>query len=163
MAENKSNRLTAKEKTLGLLYMIFLFLVVSGSCAYIMFFSNPDFASSSGKVLALERLKRVSDFQDFQKDRMEKIEALDAKVNGINPGLIASFEKSDVNYTLGELRKDFEDHRYDERYRIFSLVARFYEYKMFTKERIWASQKNIEHFSEKYDFCEGCIEQLNQQ
>lgn len=163
MADKKTNRFTAKEKTLGLFYMIMLFLAVSGTCSYFVFFSNPNLGSSNGKALALEGLKRISAFQKFQSERMEKLELLDGKVNSIDPGLKASYEKSEVKYMLGEFNKDYEENRFDDRYRIFALVSRFYDYKMFTKDRIWASKKNIQHFSEKYDFCEGCIESLNQQ
>lgn len=163
MADKKVNRFTAKEKTLGLFYMIMLFLAVSGTCSYFMFFSNPNLGSSDGKALAMEGLKRISAFQKFQGERMEKLELLDGKVNAIDPGLKASYEKSEVKYMLGEFNKDYEDNRFDDRFRIFALVSRFYEYKMFTKERIWASKKNIQHFSDKYDFCEGCIESLNKE
>lgn len=161
MGQTKKNLFTTKEKALGIVYMLSLFLLVFGACSYLLFFSNPDFGSSSGKALALEQMKRINSFKEFQEERMEKIKALDDKVNSIDPGLNASYEKNEIRFVLGQFNDDYIQNKYDDRYRIFSLISKFYEYKLFDKERIWTSKKNIEQFVKDNEICQGCVEALN--
>lgn len=157
---NTKNILTTKEKTVGLFYTIILFLTVAGACSYLLFFSNRDLDASSGKYLALEQMERIRSFSKFQKERMERIEALNSKVNAIDPGLRASYEKNEVRFMLGQFQEDYEKNKYDQRYRIFSLISKFYEYRMFDKERVSAATKNTELFQRNLEVCQGCIDEL---
>lgn len=161
MEQNKnSNIFTAKEKTIGLIYTVLLFLLVAGVSSYVLFFSKGSVDASCGKALALEQIERIRSFEKFQKDRMERIQALDARVNAIDPGLVASYDKNEVRYILGQFKEEYNKNQYDKRYRIFSLITQFYEYRMFDKERLSAVQANIDWFRSNLDVCQQCIDQI---
>ncbi|MCQ2224955.1 MAG: type VI secretion system transmembrane protein TssO [Paludibacteraceae bacterium] len=155
-----SNIFTAKEKTIGLIYTVLLFLLVAGVSSYVLFFSKGNVDASSGKVLALEQIERIRSFEKFQKDRMERIQALDARVNAIDPGLVASYDKNEVRYILGQFKEEYNKNQYDKRYRIFSLITQFYEYRMFDKERLSAVQANIDWFRSNLDICQQCVDEI---
>lgn len=159
MGKSKST-LTSKEKVTGLIYVLSLFLLTTGICAYILFMYNSDYHFANGKKDALTKLERVGVFQMTQSDYFEKITSIDNGVNKINPEVNASYEKREVNYTIGEVRKISDDNKYDARFRIFEQVASFYEMKLFDRERLAASQKNIEKFKIELDNCRAGVETL---
>lgn len=152
--------LTSKEKVTGLLYVLSIFIITTGICSYILFLHNSDYEFANGKKEALEQLERVNSFRSAQSDYLNKIEEIDDKVNRINPEVNASYEKRELFYTIGEVKKVSADNKYDARYRIFEQVASFYEMKLFDRERLAASQRNIEKFKTELDNCRGGIETL---
>ena len=58
------------------------------------------------------------------------------------------------------MKKISDDNKYDARFRIFEQVASFYEMKLFDRERLAASQKNIEKFKIELDNCRAGVETL---
>ena len=159
MAKSKT-ALTSKEKVTGLIYVLSLFLFTTGICMYILFIYKSDYHFANGKKDALTKLERVSVFQAAQSDYFEKITSIDNGVNKINPDVNASYEKRELNYTIGEIKKISDDNKYDARFRIFGQVASFYEMKLFDRERLSASQKNIEKFKIELDNCRAGVETL---
>lgn len=159
MAKN-STVLTSKEKVTGLLYVVTLFVITTVICSYILFLHNSDYEFSNGKKDALEKLERVNSFQSVQSSHFDKITEIDNSVNRINPEVNASYEKRELFYTIGEVKKVSTDNKYDARYRIFEQVASFYELKLFDRECLSASQRNIEKFKTELDNCRGGIETL---
>lgn len=151
---------TKKEKVTGLLHVVFLYLSTTLICAYILFAHNSDYQFANGKKSALEQLERVNAFQTVQSENMEKIVEIAEFVNRIKPDVNASYEKRELCYLIGEIRKISTDNKYDARYRIFEQVAAFYEMKLFDRERLSASQKNIEKFKVELDNCRGGVETL---
>lgn len=159
MGKSKTT-LTSKEKVTGLIYVLSLFLLTTGICAYILFVYNSDYHFTNGKRDALTKLGRVSVFQAVQSDCLEKITAIDNGVCKINPEVNASYEKREVHYIIGEVKKISDDNKYDARFRIFEQVASFYEMKLFDRERLAASQKNIEKFRIELDNCRAGVETI---
>ncbi|MCQ2189347.1 MAG: type VI secretion system transmembrane protein TssO [Paludibacteraceae bacterium] len=152
--------LTSKEKEIGMMYVVLLYVLTTSACAYILFFYNADNQFANGKKEALAQMERVCQFQAAQSSHFDKITAIDNSVNKINPEVNASYEKREINYTIGELKKIYSDNKYDARYRIFEQAASFYELKLFDRERLTASQKNIEKFRRELDNCRGGVETL---
>lgn len=158
--EKSSTVFTSKEKVTGLLYVISIFLVATGICAYILFVYKSDYHFANGKNEALAKLERVSVFQKAQSDYFDKITAIDNSVRKINPDVNASYEKRELNYTIGEVKKISVDNKYDARFKIFEQVATFFEMKLFDRERLAASQRNIEKFKMELDNCRSGVETL---
>lgn len=158
--KNKNLSLTSKEKVVGLLYVVSLFLMTTGICSYILFIYNSDYQFANGKKEALAKLERVSEFQTAQSDCIDKITAIDNGVNRINPEVNASYEKRELNYTIGEVKKISSDNKYDTRFRIFEQIATFYEMKLFDRERLSASKRNIEKFKTELENCRSGVATL---
>ena len=108
----------------------------------------------------MAKLERVREFQTAQTDYFDKITAIDNGVNRINPEVNASYEKRELNYTIGEVKKISSDNKYDTRFRIFEQIATFYEMKLFDRERLSASKRNIEKFKMELDNCRSGVETL---
>lgn len=159
MGKSKTT-LTSKEKVAGLIYVLSIFLITVGISAYILFLYNSDYHFLNGKKDALSKLERVHVFQSVQSDYFEKITTIDNNVCKINPDVNASYEKRELNYVIGEIKKISDDNKYDARFRIFGQVASFYEMKLFDRERLSASQKNIEKFRHELDNCRAGVETL---
>lgn len=161
MAKSNSTS-TSKEKVTGLIYVLSLFLVTTGICGYFLFLYNADNRFSNGKSEALLKLERVRVFQKTQSDYLERISAIDNNVNSINPNVNALYLKQNVNYEIGEIKKISSDNnnKYDARFKIFDHIAAFYELKLFDRERLSVSQKNIEKFKIDLDKCQGGVEGL---
>lgn len=156
----KISSLTSKEKVTGLLYVVSLFIIIIGICSYILFVYRSEYHFVDGKNDALEKLERVNSFQNAQSDYYDKITEIDEMVSNINPDVNASYEKRELYYTIGEIKKVTSDNKYDLRYRIFEQVASFYEMKLFDRERLSASQRNIEKFKIELENCRSGIETL---
>jgi len=159
MGKSKTT-LTSKEKITGLLYVILLFSVTSFICAYILFINDSDYHFAKSKKEAVVQLERVKSFRDAQKENEDQLTKIETLVNKINPALNASYEKRELNYMLGEVRKIYTDNKYDDRYRIYNLVADFYELRVFERERLFASVKNIEKFQKLLDDCRAGMDKL---
>ncbi|MBS7363429.1 MAG: hypothetical protein KIH03_06425 [Paludibacteraceae bacterium] len=152
---------TSNEKVTGLIYVLSLFLITAGICGYILFIHNSDYYHfANGKKDALSKLERVKEFQNAQSDYFEKITTIDENVNNINPNVNASYLKQNLYYTIGVVKKISSDNKYDARFRIFEQTANFYEMKLFDRECLSASQKNIEKFKLELDNCRAGVETL---
>jgi len=159
MGKSKTT-LTSKERITGLLYVLLLFSVTSFVCAYILFINDSDYHFAKSKKDAIVQLERVKSFRDAQSDIDDQLSKIDALVNKINPALNASYEKRELSYLLGEVRKVYTDNKYDDRYRIYNIVADFYEMRVFERERLFASEKNIETFQKLLDNCRAGMDKL---
>lgn len=159
MGKSKTT-LTSKEKITGLLYVLLLFSVTSFICAYILFINDSDYHFAKSKKDAIVQLERVKSFRETQSDIEDQLSKIDVLVNKINPALKASYEKPQLNYMLGEVRKVYTDNKYDDRYRIYNIVADYYEMIVFERERLFASEKNIETFQKLLDNCRAGMDKL---
>ncbi len=159
MGKSKTT-LTSKEKITGLLYVLLLFSVTAFICAYILFINDSDYHFAKSKKDAVVQLERVKSFRDAQSDMEDQLSKIDALVNKINPALNASYEKRELNYMLGEVKKVYTDNKYDDRYRIYNTIADFYELRVFERERLFASEKNIERFQKLLDDCRAGMDKL---
>ena len=159
MGKSKTT-LTSKEKITGLLYVLLLFSVTAFICAYILLINDSDYHFAKSKKDAVVQLERVKSFRDAQSDMEDQLSKIDALVNKINPALNASYEKRELNYMLGEVRKVYTDNKYDDRYRIYNTIADFYELRVFERERLFASEKNIERFQKLLDDCRAGMDKL---
>jgi len=159
MKEKESlDSLNPRERTIAFFYVLILFVLASTSCGFVLFFSNPDYRCLGGKQEALERMSRIRSFERVQSAWMEKISSVESRVAKIDPSLSASYEKREINFLLGEIRNVHVQNKWDERYRIFDHLAMFYELRVFDKERLWTTQKNIEKFNSDLDRCRNSMD-----
>lgn len=147
-----------RERTIAFFYVLILFVLTSMLCGFALFFSNPDYRRPSGKQEALEQMSRIRSFERTQSAWMEKVSSVEARVAKIDPSLNASYEKREINFILGEIRNVYVQNKWDERYRIFDQVAMFYELRVFDKERLWTTQKNIEKFHSDLERCRNSVD-----
>lgn len=160
MAKSKTAS-TSMEKLTGLIYVLFLFLITVGVSGYILFVYKSDYQFANGKKDAMEKIERIHKFQNAQSEYFEKIEKMDEYANAINPDIYASFNKNDLNYIIGELKKFSEDNKYDIRFQSFNQVATLYETKLCDKERLGVTIRNIEKIKVELDKCRTGIETLS--
>lgn len=153
---------TSREKISGFFYVLLLFVSTSALCSFILFFSGSDYQFAKSKSAALAQMERVNGFKKIQDEYIDKIKTLNDDVNKMNPGLNASYEKRELNYSFGELKKVYSDNKYDDRFRIFDQTAQFLEMKLFDRERLFSVQKNIERFNTDLERCRNGIEGLAQ-
>lgn len=147
-----------REKTIGFFYVLILFGLTTMLCSFILFFSNTNYQLSGSKRHALEQMERVKRFELSQIEIEDKIKQVDEKINRLDPGLNASYEKREINYLLGEIREIYLRYKWDERYRVFDHVATFNEFRMSDKERLWNIKKNIEKFKADLERCRNNTE-----
>lgn len=159
MAKSKATS-TSKEKVTGLIYVFFLFLITTGICAYVLFVYNSDYHFANGKMEALSKLERVTSFRKAQEEYFSKVESINDHVSRINPEVNATYEKQELKYLLGEVKKISEVNKYDSRYAIFDYVAEFFEMKLFDRERLGATRYNIDKFKVALDKCRAGVESL---
>ncbi|HOU68064.1 MAG TPA: type VI secretion system transmembrane protein TssO [Paludibacteraceae bacterium] len=150
--------LNQREKLIGFFYVLILFVLTSVICSFVLFYTDTGLLTASGKEEALEQMARIRNFEKKQASWMDKINSVDERISKIDPSLNASYEKREINFILGEIRKEYVQNKWDERYRIFEHVAQFYELRMFDKERLWTTQKNIEKFSTDLERCRNSLE-----
>lgn len=149
---------TSNEKIIGLIYVLMLFLMTTGVCAYILFEQDMNTQFVNCKKDAMDKMERVSLFRDAQSEYFEKLTLIDDRLNSINPNVQANQLKGDVYYNVGVLKKVQSDNKYDLRFKIFGQLARFYEIKLTDKERLFASIKNIDLFKTELDDCRSGVE-----
>lgn len=73
MRENEQltqNRTTInhREKTIGFVYVLLLFLAVSICCCMIIFWTNSDFDTTRQKDIVLVKVEKIKKFQETQKE-----------------------------------------------------------------------------------------------
>ncbi|MBP5458169.1 MAG: type VI secretion system transmembrane protein TssO [Paludibacteraceae bacterium] len=147
-----------REKRIAFFYVLLLFISISIICSYILFFWNSSYHFSEEKQHALEQMAKVSSFREMQRKVVGQMEVLDGRLAKVDPSLNASYEKREINYSIGEIRKIHVDNKYDGRFRLFEQVALFYELCLFDKERLWSSKKNIERFNADLERCRSGVE-----
>lgn len=147
-----------REKTIVFFYVLILFALFSAIISFILFFSNADYRFADGKQEALEQMSKVENFRKAQQKEMSRILLVDGRIAKIDPSLNASYEKREISFALGEIRKLYVQNKHDDRFRIFEHVALFYELRMFDKERLWTSQKNAEMFKIDLERCLSGVE-----
>ncbi|MCQ2193714.1 MAG: type VI secretion system transmembrane protein TssO [Paludibacteraceae bacterium] len=147
-----------RERTIVFFYVLIIFLVASVLCCFILFFVRTDYQFADGKQAALEQMSKVESFRKVQMKELARIQFVDGRIAKVDPSLNASYEKREINYSLGEIRKLYVKNKHDDRYRMFEYVALFYEMRMFDKERLWSSKKNIELFNADLERCRSGVE-----
>lgn len=150
--------ISQRERTIVFFYVLILFVVFSSIGCFILFFMNSECHFAEGKLQALEQMSKVESFRTLQQKEMERILFVDNRIAKVDPSLNASYEKREINYALGEIRKLYVQNKHDGRYRMFEYMASFYELRMFDKERLWVSKKNIEMFNADLERCRSGVE-----
>ena len=94
----------SQEKIIGLVYVVAIFLLSTGLCGYILFFSTNNYQTLKGKKAILEQIQRVRVFEKEQAEQMDKIELINTKIAQFDPSLKAIYEKQEITLLLGEVR-----------------------------------------------------------
>lgn len=103
-------------------------------------------------------MERIKSFEIKQMEMINKVLNVEEKINRMDPGLNASYEKREISYLLGEIRDVYIQHNWDERYKIFDHVATFYEFRLSDREQLWSIKKNIEKFKADLERCRSNTE-----
>lgn len=156
MKTNKT--MNQREKTIGFFYVLILFCTMTVLSSLILFFPNYNYHLSSNKKQALEQMDRIKNFEVKQMDMINKVLSAEEKINRIDPGLNASYEKREISYILGEIRNVYIQNKWDERYKIFDHTATFYEFRLSDREQLWSTKKNIEKFKADLERCRSNTE-----
>ncbi len=149
---------TSKEKIIGLIYVLMLFLITTGVCTYILFEQDMNTQFVNSKRDAMDKMGRVSLFRAVQSEYFDRLTIIDDRLNSINPNIKATQLKGDLYYNVGVLKDVQSKYRHDLRFKIFGQLARFYEMKLTDKECLFASIKNIDLFKSELDDCRSGVE-----
>ena len=167
MRENEQltqNRTTInhREKTIGFVYVLLLFLAVSICCCMIIFWTNSDFDTTRQKDIVLVKVEKIKKFQETQKEYKPVVESLYNRIYKLKPGINAQYEEEDIKYLLNDLKNTYQNNGWDNRYKVFMHVADFYQMWLTDKKELWSKRENISTFKRNLEECEIGLESKKQ-
>lgn len=118
MRENEQltqNRTTInhREKTIGFVYVLLLFLAVSICCCMIIFWTNSDFDTTRQKDIVLVKVEKIKKFQETQKEYKPVVDSLYNRIYKLKPGINAQYEEEDIKYLLNDLKNTYQNNGWE--------------------------------------------------
>lgn len=149
-----NDTMNQKEKVFGFIYVLLIFMSITGICSYLIFYYNPDFRLSSQKDFAITKMSRIKEYQDAQSSYTLTMDSLSAKIAKFNPGVNAVYEENDILYMINNLKNVYENRSWDTRYKSFLHVSDFYYMWFVDKKELWSKKVNITNFKKNLEECE---------
>lgn len=153
MEHEKKHTKNKREKTMGLLYVLFFFSVTSFACCWSLRYYS-DNKSDTRKEFVIAKMDRIRAFQEEQSRQIVIVDSIYNKIKEFNPGVNASYEENDIKFYLNDIKKLYEEKSYDGRYRIFNQVSNFYNMWFADKKELWSKQQNIDKFKKNLEDCQ---------
>lgn len=149
-----NDTMNQKEKIMGFVYVLILFLSVTVACCFLLYYYNADFRIFSQKQYVITKMERTRKFQSDQSNAIGVVDSLYNKINRYDPGVNAVYEESDILYMINNLRMVYENQPWDIRYKCFLHVSDFYMMWFTDKKDLWAKKDNVAKFKENLEECE---------
>jgi hypothetical protein len=143
-----------KEKVMGFVYVLILFLFITSSCCILLFMYNSNYNELKQKDFIVNKVNRSSEYRDAQKKAESTIDLLFGKIAVYDPGVNAVYEEDNIKFLVNELRDIYEKHPLDTRYKSFLHVANFYYMWYADKKALWTLTANIRQFTKDLEECE---------
>lgn len=145
---------SGRERNIGFLYVLFLFIGATLFCSMILFRYNANFTIFSQKDFVIRKMDRVHQFQQVQAREFMIIDSLYNRISAFDPGITALYEEGDIKYLLNEMRNLYERNSWDKRYKVFLHAADFYEMWFTDKKELWSKLENVTKFKSNLEECE---------
>ncbi|GHT65521.1 hypothetical protein AGMMS50239_25460 [Bacteroidia bacterium] len=143
-----------KEKVTGFIYVLLLFLAITITCCFLLFYYNSDFLVFTQKDFAVSKMDRIKEYQTIQSRSSMMVDSLFNKINKFQPMVNAVYEENDIEYIINELKNVYEQHSWDIRYKSFLHVSQFYSMWFTDKKELWYTRDNIVRIKRNLEECE---------
>ena len=136
--KNKSSKtVSERERFIGFVYVLTLFIVITGACGFILFKYAGTRHIFSNKIMVIKKMERQKEFQNIQSVQIVSADTLFSRIEQFEPGVNASYEEN---------AKQWERISFDKRNKMFWHLASVYEMWFADKKELWSKQDNIIKF-----------------
>lgn len=156
MGQNNTKQGTAsyRERNIGFLYVLILFMASTTICGILLFRYNTNFTVFSQKGFVIKKMERIHTYRQIQAKEFIIMDSLNKRITAFDPGVTALYEEGDIKYLLNEMRSLYEKHTWDKRYKVFLHTADFYEMWFTDKKELWSKRENVSRFRFNLEECE---------
>ena len=152
-----------REKVIGFIYVLVLFLAITGICSYILMTRETGLQTRSRKEVTIRKMDRLRDFRQIQSAQVPVIDSLYNRITEFSPAVNASYEENDIKFLIQSLDNQYERNSWDKRYRVFKHVSSFYHMWFTDKKELWSKQENISRFRKNLEECEIGLEKKKEE
>lgn len=154
-SKNKSSKpVSERERFIGFIYVLALFVIITGTCGYILFRYAGTRNIFSNKIMVIKKMERQKEFQNIQSAQIVSADTLFSRIEQFEPGVNASYEENDIKFLINDLAKQWEKNSFDKRNKMFWHLASVYEMWFADKKELWSKQDNIVKFKRNLEECE---------
>lgn len=153
MEKQTKNTRNKREKVIGFIYVSVLFLAATAACCFFLFYYSAE-KTNTNKEFVISKMDRIYDFRALQNQQMLVVDSIYQKIKAFDPGVNASYEESEIKYFLNDIRRLYDNHNYDSRYKIFNQLPNFYNMWFADRKEFWSKQQNIIRFRKNLEECE---------
>ncbi len=150
-----NDTMNQKEKVMGFVYVLLLFAFITTACCLLIFYYNSNYHSFSRKEHVIDKMSRIKAYQDAQNKASVMVDSLYYKIKRYDPGVQAVYEENDIRFMLNDLKKVYESHSWDARYKSFFHISEFYGMWYYDKKDLWSKNDNIVRFKKNLEECEA--------
>lgn len=91
--KNKSSKtVSERERFIGFVYVLTLFIVITGACGFILFKYAGTRHIFSNKIMVIKKMERQKEFQNIQSVQIVSADTLFSRIEQFEPGVNASYE-----------------------------------------------------------------------
>ena len=142
--KNKSSKtVSERERFIGFVYVLTLFIVITGACGFILFKYAGTRHIFSNKIMVIKKMERQKEFQNIQSVQIVSADTLFSRIEQFEPGVNASYEENDIKFLINDLAKQWEKNSFDKRNKMFWHLASVYEMWFADKKELWSKQDNM--------------------
>ena len=153
--KNKSSKtVSERERFIGFVYVLTLFIVITGACGFILFKYAGTRHIFSNKIMVIKKMERQKEFQNIQSVQIVSADTLFSRIEQFEPGVNASYEENDIKFLINDLAKQWERNSFDKRNKMFWHLASVYEMWFADKKELWSKKDNIIKFKKNLEECE---------
>ena len=104
--QNKSSKpVSERERFIGFVYVLTLFIVITGACGFILFKYTGTRHIFSNKITVIKKMERQKEFQSIQSAQIVNADTLFSRIEHFEPGINASYEENDIKFLINDLAK----------------------------------------------------------
>lgn len=112
--KNKSSKtVSERERFIGFVYVLTLFIVITGACGFILFKYAGTRHIFSNKIMVIKKMERQKEFQNIQSVQIVSADTLFSRIEQFEPGVNASYEENDIKFLINDLAKQWERNSFD--------------------------------------------------
>jgi len=151
---NKNETMNQKERVMGFVYVLLIFLSITTFCCLALFLYNSDYGAIKQKDFFVSKMLRIGEFRNDQKKAAPTIDLLYNKIAVFNPGVNAVYDEDNIKFLIKDLKEMYEKNSLDTRYKSFQHIADFYYQWYADKRALWTLNTNIDKFTKELEACE---------
>lgn len=154
MKDTNEQYIGRRERIMGFIYILLIFMASSGICIWYLFGRNDDLKLFTQKESVVTRMDRMREYRQVQERYAPRIDSLYRRIDRFQPDVIASYEENEINILIRELGDVYERHSYDKRYKVFRHSADYCRMWFDDKKEYWGLRENIARFHRDLEACE---------